>query len=247
MRARLVSSALAAAVACTGCTGCTGARALREHAERRATIVPEHVAAPLEPATGYVLVNPLVCASGGSSSGGALAAVLVVGCAGVLGAVDLLALPFMAVQRSGQQRDLEQIGAACPLEDPASRLARDLAGVMVRDFQFRAPASDSQRPLSGAVIVEVRTARFSRSSRIEWEGLVVFRGPDGKVLWQDTCEAEAPERHVGWFEQECEAARAEVASIASLCVGSVASRLRQEWQSQESQPVAEASGTSVHR
>jgi hypothetical protein len=238
MRARLMPLPVVVAVACSGCAS---AGALRAHAERGAPIVTRVVAAPLEPATGFLLVNPLVCSSGGGGGGGAV--LVVIGCMCVLGAVDLVAMPVQAVRRHGQWRDLERIGSACPVEDPSSRLTGDLASKMVQDFRFSPPPDPAATP-PGAVTLEVRTASFTRSSRIAWEGTIVFRASDDAVLWQDACEAEAPARDAETFERECEAARAEVAALADQCVESVARRRREAWRRVPAIPATDSSSES---
>jgi hypothetical protein len=231
------------AVLVVACSGCANASALRAHADRRAPIVPRQFSAPLEPATGFVLVNPLACASGGGGSD-PYAALLVVACVGVLGAVDLVALPIQALRRHGQWRDLERIGAACPVMDPSARLAGNLADVMVRDFGFSPPRPDSSLAPQDAVILEVRTMKFTRSSRIAWEGNIVFRAREDGVLWRDSCEAEAPARDAETFCQECEAARGEIAALADQCVESVVRRLRKAWSVE--QPLAASPTTNAN-
>jgi hypothetical protein len=227
MRARLVSYAIIV----FACSGCVSAGALRAHADRGAPIVTRHVAAPLEPATGLALVNPLVCFDTGTAGGGdALGIVaLMVACVGVLGAVDLVALPVQAIRRHNQQVALERIGSACPLADPAPQVADGLSAVMVQDFHFSPPPPDPAEKPASAVTLEVRTATFTRSSRIHWEGAVAFRAPDDAILWQDACAAEAPAREPETFEHECDAARAEIAALADQCVRSVTHRLRDAW------------------
>ncbi len=237
MRSRSVSAAVVAML----CVGCATGRELRVHAERGAPIVPQPLPRELAPKTGYMLVNPAVCfhlAQGGGGGDGYGAVILLaamVGCAGLLGAVDLVALPVQAVRRRDQWRDLEEIGLACPLEDPASRVARDLAATMVAEFGFSpapaGPASQAEGDLerAGAVRLRVTTTRFVRSSRVHWEGLVEFRGPEDEPLWSRGCSGEAPERAAGTFAEECEAAREEVAGMASACVGELADQLRALW------------------
>ncbi len=156
---------------------------------------------------------------------------------GVLGAVDLVALPIQALRRHSQWRDLERIGAACPVTDPSLRLAGNLADVMVRDFGFSSPSDSSLAP-GDAVIVEVRTTNFTRSSRIAWEGKIMFRAPDDGILWRDSCEAEAPAREAETFDHECEAAREEVAALADHCVQSVVRRLRKAWSDKQPAPAS---------
>lgn len=240
MRSRSVSAAVVAML----CVGCATGRELRVHAERGAPIVPQPLPSELAPKTGYMLVNPAVClhlARGGGGGDGLSAVVVLaamVGCAGLLGAVDLVALPVQAVRRRDQWRDLEEIGLACPLEDPASRVARGLAATMVGEFGFSpAPAGpdsqadgDVERAASaGAVRLRVKTNRFVRSSRVRWEGLVQFRGPEDELLWERGCAGHAPERDAGTFAEECEAARQEIAGVASACVSEVAGQLRALW------------------
>lgn len=177
-------------------------------------------------------------AGGGGGGYGALAyAAVLVACAGVLGAVDVVALPVQAVRRHHQQTAIERIDSACPIADPAPQVAERLAGEMVQEFHFSSPAAVKPADAvmlaaanpADAVMLEVRTAGFTRSSRIRWEGEVEFRAPDAEILWRDACAAEAPVREVDTFERECEAARAEVGALVDQCVRSVTHRLREAW------------------
>jgi hypothetical protein len=70
---------------------------------------------------------------------------------------------------------LKRIGSACPLADPAPQVADGLSAVMFQDFHFSPPPPDPAAKPAGAVTLEVRTATFTRSSRIHWEGAVAFR------------------------------------------------------------------------
>lgn len=240
MRSRSLSAALVAIL----CGGCVTGRELRVHAERGAPIVPQHAAREAEPQAGYMLVNPAVClhlgeGAGGSDGTGAMVLLAaMVGCAGFLTAVDLVALPIQAVRHQKQRRDLEEIGIVCPLDDPAVRVAPELAARMVQEFGF-APAPPSTPPTmmadgdpsagAGAVQLRVTTRRFDRASRISWEGRIEFVGPDGERLWDWSCAGKAPERAAETFEAECEAARGEITALANQCVESVTVRLRELW------------------
>jgi hypothetical protein len=246
MRTRLAPYAIIA----FACSGCVSAGALRAHADRGAPIVTTSVTAPLEPAAGFVLVNPVYCLTGSDGAGGgggygALAyAALVVGCIGVLGAVDLVALPVQAVRRHNQQSAIERIHLACPVADPAPQIAGGLSAVMVQEFHFSAPPPDAAVKPAGAVTLEVRTAAFTRSSRVQWEGTVVFRAPDEEVVWRDECAAEAPAREPETFQEDCDAARAEIAALADQCVRSVAHRLRKAWPRESASSTGSSSATS---
>lgn len=240
MRAHLVVPAALLAALCT--SGCVTASKLRAHAEQGAAIIPQHVSRRLEPSTGYALVNPVVCfdaMSGCSGSGAVGCVVIAVACTGILGAVDLVALPMQVARRKGQWRDLEVIGLACPLEDPVARVAPALASRMIEEFGFSpathsgpdTPSDGSERRAASrsAVVLKVSTTRFERASKVRWRGLVEFIGPDDEVLWREPCHGEAPARPAKTFADECEAARCEVAEIADRCVGYVAHRLRKVW------------------
>lgn len=247
MRVRRPSLAIVA----FACSACASTAALRSHAERGDPLVTTHTAAPLGPAAGLVLVNPLACftAGGGSSSGSGYAGVayaaVMVACVGVLGAVDLVALPVQAARRHHQQRAIEGIALTCPLADPAAQVADLLSGEMVREFHFSPPpALDATANLTRAVTLEVRTTRFTRSSRIRWEAALAFRDADGEMLWRDHCAAEAPVREFDAFEHECEAARAEIAALADQCVERVAHRLRERWNRDAGRSPAAGSATS---
>jgi hypothetical protein len=242
MRAGLAVPAVVAAVAVLG-SGCVTGRELRVQAELHAPVIPQHEERKLEPDVGLMLVNPLVCfqPSSGCSGGGegaGLCALVLIACAGVLGAVDLVALPVQAVRRHGQVRDLEQIGLTCPLDDPASRAASGLADRMVQEFGF-APASPGgapgtlSEPVEGKapapVLLRVSTTRFERSYRIEWSARIDFVHAGGKVLWRRECGESAPAREARTFVEECETAREELATLADRCVDVVAGDLRRRW------------------
>jgi hypothetical protein len=232
-------------------SACAPGRALRVQAEQGTPIVPQHVARRLEPSVGYVLANPVYCfamAKGGGGDGyaGAILLVLIGGCVGIVSAVDLVALPVQAVRRRGQWRDLELIGRACPLEDPAARVAPALAGRMVEEFGF-APApptipdtanagADDRPGPRNSVLLRVTTETFERSSEVAWAGKVEFLDPDDQVLWRTECEGKAPARAAATFADECEAARGEVAALANGCVGSITARLRELWPKWKSEP-----------
>jgi hypothetical protein len=211
-------------------SACAGPDALRAHADRGAPIVPRHLGAPLEPASELALLNPLTCGEMyGSGKCDFVCGFMIAGCAVAFGVVDLVALPVQAVRRNSQWHKIEQISAACPVADPSSPAASGLSRKMVEDFHFSPPPADPAVTPPGAVILEVRTDRFTRSTRISWEGRVTFRGPDDAVLWSGSCRAEAPARHAETFERECEAARAEVAALADPCIQEVSRRLHEEW------------------
>ena len=230
MRAQLMLPAAMAAALSVGCAT-VPERGLRVHAERGASIVPQHVARRLEPKASYVFLNPGGCV---------LTLPLVLACAVTISAIDLVALPVQVVLRTGQWRDLRAIGLSCPLEDPAARVAPVLAGRMVEEFGFSAglpsgsdPATtgDGRAPGPGdQVLLRVTTSAFNRSSStVAWAGAVEFLDPQGEVLWQTWCDGEAPPRKVATFSSECEAARREVSALADSCVVSVALRLRDAW------------------
>ncbi len=255
MRARLVVPAVVAAVAVLG-SGCVTGRELRVQAELHAPVVPQHDDRKLEPVTGLMLVNPLACFAGGGSCSGdstGFCALLLVACAGVLGAVDLVALPVQAVRRHGQQQDVEQIGLACPLEDPASRAASGLADRMVKEFGFAPTSTDwagavleaAKGTAPAPVHLSVSTTRFERSSRIEWGARVEFVSAGGKNLWSRECAGRAPSREARTFAEECETAREEIAALADRCVETVAGDLRKRWPDWDParQPPREAEGS----
>ena len=213
-------------------TACASGGGLRPYAERGAPIVAWPVTAPLKPSTSILLVNPLVCgyvASGPVPTdpyASAAITALLVGCIGVLGAVDLVALPMTAVKRNGEAHEIASINAACMVRDPASRVGDQLADRMIREFGFSVPES---RPAPDAVVIVVKTTDFTRSSRIVWKGSVTFGAPEGKVAWRDECRGEAPTRAAATFQQECEVAQAEIAALADSCVDHVVARLRGQW------------------
>lgn len=241
MRAGLVVPAMVAVLV----SGCVTGRELRVQAERHAPVVPQPVTRRLGPSAGYLLANPLVCFQGGQGCGGgggygaAGCLVLVLGCVGVLGTVDLVALPVQAVRRNGQTRDLAVIDRSCPLEDPAARAAQGLAARMVEEFAFSPEPKADRDPMEAAagarltardpVHVRVSTTRFERSSKIAWGGEVQFLGAEDKVLWRSTCGGDAPAREASTFLEECAAAREEVASLAEQCVAAVTGELRRRW------------------
>lgn len=237
MRAHLVvPAALLAALGTSGCGTVAEQRGLRVPAERGASIVPQHVARPLEPKASYLFLNPGGCV---------LTLPLVLSCVAAIGAIDLVALPVQVMLRRGQWRDLRAIGLSCPLEDPAARVAPVLAGRMVEDFGFSAaPPSGSEPATAGdrgapgprdQVLLRVTTSTFKRSSsKVAWAGAVEFLDPQGEVLWQTQCDGETPARKVAKFASECEAARREVAALANRCVMSVDLRLRDAWPKWES-------------
>lgn len=241
MRAGLAVPAVVAAIAVLG-SGCVTGRELRVQAELHAPVVPQHEDRKLEPVTGLMLVNPLVCFEGssgcqGGGEGAGLCALLLIGCAGVLGAVDLVALPVQAVRRHGEVQDLEQIGLVCPLEDPASRAASGLADRMVKEFGFAPTSTDwpgavletTKGTAPAPVHLRVSTTRFERSSRIEWRAWIDFVGAGGKSLWRRECAGRAPSREARTFVEECETAREEIAALADQCVETVAGDLRKRW------------------
>jgi hypothetical protein len=228
MRAHLLSLTVVA----VACSGCASLDALRAHADGHASLfVSPPLAAPLEPASGLFLVSAQPCAEFAREWG-------TIVCVLVVGAVDLVALPVQALRRHGQLLDVERIAASCPLTDPATRFADDLADKMIQEFHFSPTPADTPAKRRGAVLLEVRTASFTRSSRIEWEGRIVFRSPDGEVLWQGSCDAQAPARDVDAFEHECEAARVEVAALADQCARSVVRRIRDAWPPEPTIPVS---------
>ncbi len=222
-RSRALRLACCALVAAS-ISGCRSPSALRAHAERGAPIVTRTAPARLEASAGYLLVNPLSCGFGGGDVG----ALVGLACMGVVSTVDLFAVPVQIVRRQAQWRDLERIDVGCPVADPASRVAGGLAARLVRDFGFSAAPPDGSTS-AGAVILTVKTESFWRSTRIGWEGTIAFGTSNDEALWEDRCEGTAPPRAAETFERECEAARAEVATIADRCVEEVARRLREAW------------------
>ncbi len=225
---------LASLLAAGGCATGGGLRTLHAEAERGTAIAERHAHAPLKPGTRLIVLNPLNCAVGASGGGGSSAsslalAVLVVGCAAVFTAVDVVALPVTGVRRHGQSRDIAAIERTCPIEDPASRAAGELARRLIEEFGFSPQPPGAG--MGGAATVElvVITEAFQRSSQIAWKGTVEFHGVDGKLLWRDWCQARAPARKAAAFETECEAARAEVASLGDSCAEHVLAALRVAW------------------
>ncbi len=229
MRTAMSSAIVAvAAVACGGCA--TGVSALRAHGERGAPLVTQHVSAPLEPATGLLLANPLDACNIGAC-GGEGCGVVWAACMTAVTAVDLLAMPAQAVRRSGERGEIERIRRACPLlEDPPARLADAVGARLIREFGFSPPPPDGAAPPANAVVLEVRTTRFTRSSVIAWEATIVLReAADGEVLWRGSCRASAPRRAVNLFESQCALARTEVAALADGCAERFVSALRKAW------------------
>jgi hypothetical protein len=241
MRAQLMLPAAMAAALLGGCAS-VPERGLRVPAERGASITPQHVASPLEPETSYVFLNPVACV---------MTLPLVLACAAALSAIDLVALPVQVVRRRGQWRDLRAIGLSCPLEDPAARVAPVLAGRMVEELGFSAALPSGSDPATfgpghrNAVLLKVTTTKFERSSAVSWAGMIEFLDPEGEVLWQTTCDGQAPERTAPTFSSECEAARREVGALADQCVTSVMLRLGDrwpEWDPRPAPPVASEPG-----
>jgi hypothetical protein len=121
---------------------------------------------------------------------------------------------------------------------------------MVEEFGFSAAppaepstasAGDQGRPgPRHSVLLKVTTSSFERSSKVAWEGLVEFLGPDDEVLWRERCVGKAPARAAATFAGECEAAREEVAALADRCVGFVTFRLRERWAKWKPRPATGA-------
>ncbi len=219
---------LLAAALFTGCA--TGG--LGSYAGRSTPIAtrPGSASVKLAPSTHLVLVNPVYCGqflqgASGSDLAAVGAAILTVGCACVLVVVDLVALPFTAVRRHTQAREIGVITSACEIRDPAPLAGARLAEGVIREFGFQAPPDPETVP-PDAVTLVVSTDVLERSSRIAWKASIAFRAPDGRTLWRGECDEKAPTRTAEAFRQDCEAAQKELEVLASTCVENVMARLR---------------------
>lgn len=122
--------------------GCATARAPAAHfpTEGAALVVSVDGGKALEPDMRIDLPNPLACIEvlgHGANGGDWLVPILFVGCAAVVGAVDLVVLPVQATVRHVQHAGVAEIAAACPVEDPGERVGAAAAAALVREMGFR--------------------------------------------------------------------------------------------------------------
>ncbi len=188
----------------------------------------------LEPATPLAVRNPFRCFSSlpcGPNIGCGAIGLVELGCAGVLGAIDLIALPATAILRHGQKSDIAEIAAACSVKDPAGRVLDRIGEGLVKEFAFA--RVDASGLAQDVLQLRVNTKRFTRSDTIYWSGEVVLENGVRGTFWTESCEAIAPKRDVGFFKTNCAAAVRDLDALAGECADRVLSKLRRGWESEK--------------
>jgi len=173
-------------------------------------------ATPLPPDNGLMLVNPLWCldAMRGAYYTSWFGVIFGVLCFPVLGTVDLVALPWMAVAQ-GEAKAASRAWT-CASTSPAERAAEVLVdGLVTGHGMVRAGEPGSGSPAATPFRLEVSTERFVRSETVTWTGQARLLDPAGRVVWQDQCEV--AKQVEDSKDIACNGAEADVSKLGDMC------------------------------
>ncbi len=142
-------------------------------------------------------------------------------CAAVVGAVDLVAFPFLAAAQEKQGQQIGRVVAACPIRNPIDRMGEEIARGLEAKFGFQ-PAASAGR----ALVFEIRTDRLAWSGHLEWSGTVILRDDGDAELWKSNeCEARGSDRSPDAYRADCPTLEKDLDSMISKCAAGFLAQL----------------------
>lgn len=182
---------------------------------------PPHATPPPRAASdrSLMLVNPLACGSlmvpPGADPFFVFLALL---CVPVLGAIDLIALPFLAADSGDGGKAASTAARPCDSSDPAGIAADRLAdGLAEAHGLVRAAALGPEAPGAVALRLVVETTDTSRSSDTRWSGRARLVDPEGSTIWEAGCDAEIPHPSTPSIGDACDPVRRGAEALGGYC------------------------------
>ncbi len=181
---------------------------------------PPNAAPPPRAASDHnlMLVNPLACGGLMVPWSDPFFVFLALLCVPVLGAIDLIALPFLAADSGDGGKATSTAARTCDASDPAGIAASRLAdGLAAAHGLVRAAALGPEAPGAVALRLVVETTNPSRSSDTRWSGRARLVNPEGSTIWEAGCDAEIPRPSTPSAGDACDPVRQGAEALGGYC------------------------------